>query len=97
MDVHLIERRLLKLGLTADKIDELIKDEREAANEYSKFAEELIRLSREVTDINVATDLRKMSRNISSLSRDELTHVKLLQEIQDAVPSDGDDTRCVRS
>jgi len=90
MGIHTVQKRLIEMDLTADKIDELLKDESDAAKEYSAFAEKLRRLSRESTQPETIESLERKAADFASMARDELRHHKLLGRMQDDVPSRDD-------
>jgi len=76
------------MGLTREKVAELLKDESDAAKEYGMFAEKLRRLSREADQPEIAKTLREMAVSFDGMSHDELHHHKLLDDMKDEMPSE---------
>lgn len=76
------------MGLTTEKVAELLKDESDAAKEYTMFAEKLWRLSREATEPETIQTLKEMAVYFDGMSRDERRHHRNLEIVNEDVPSE---------
>lgn len=91
MDHPTLLKRLIEMGLTTEKVAELLKDESGAAKEYGIFAEKLRRLSREADQPEMVKKLRDMSDDFNGMAHDELHHHKLLGDMNGDIPSESCD------